>query len=355
MDTKKIGTFLATIRKEKGFTQKELANKIGVSNKAVSRWETGKGLPELSILHSLCNELGISIIEFINGERDSNNDKNEEVLKTIAYSNNEMKDKEKKYRKKVFILVCISLLAIFGIYFVYNNRPNENQIYQEIIEEANRKAYDRTDNIARDKLQVQRNQKGNSIYFDGIEYIDPGYYYFLEVEPRYSVDEQYLIMYHDGEMYNNYLQAVGGRRNIISRMIDDYNYDLKDVSKNILVEGDFIEVHGCSYVYDSTVIGKFEKGMLYYRGIDQIVDPRGNYYMQLDQMDCHEVANRLSNFYEYISNQGFKIVHFDIIVTVDQDIHRFFNVLIDDDNLEKHLEEAYEGKDDKIIQYYYGD
>ena len=353
MDTKKIGNFLATIRKEKGLTQKELSDRIGVSNKAISRWETGSGLPEISILNLLCDELGISIIEFINGERDSNDNRQEEVLKTIKYSNKEIKDKDKKYRKKVCILASISLLIILGIYFVYNNRPNENQIYQEIIEEANQKAYDSTDNVARDKLQVQRNQRGNSICFDGIEYTDPGYYYFLEVEPRYSVDEQYTIMYHDGKMYNNYAREVGGRGNVISRMINDYNYDLKDVSKNILVEGDSIEVHGFSYVYDSAVLRNFEKGMLYDRGIDQIVEPHGEYYMQLDQMDCHEVANRLSNYYKYISDQGFKMVHFDITVTVDQDIHHFYNVLIDDDSLEKHLKEAYEGKDD-MIQYHFG-
>lgn len=68
MDQQKIGTFIAEVRKKKSFTQRELADRIGVTNKTVSRWETGKYMPDLATIQSLCKELDISVNEFISGE-----------------------------------------------------------------------------------------------------------------------------------------------------------------------------------------------------------------------------------------------------------------------------------------------
>ncbi|MDD3416257.1 MAG: helix-turn-helix transcriptional regulator [Lachnospiraceae bacterium] len=61
MDQQKIGTFIAEVRKKKSFTQSELADRIGVTNKTVSRWETGKYMPDLATIQSLCKELDISV------------------------------------------------------------------------------------------------------------------------------------------------------------------------------------------------------------------------------------------------------------------------------------------------------
>lgn len=69
MDPEKTGAFIAELRKEHCLTQKELAEKIGVSDKAVSKWETGRGFPDVSILQALSRELGISVTELINGEK----------------------------------------------------------------------------------------------------------------------------------------------------------------------------------------------------------------------------------------------------------------------------------------------
>ncbi|MCM1165210.1 MAG: helix-turn-helix domain-containing protein [Lachnospiraceae bacterium] len=70
-DTKKTGAFIARLRRERGLTQKELADKIGVTDKAVSKWERGRGFPDVSLLESLSEELGVSAAELINGERSS--------------------------------------------------------------------------------------------------------------------------------------------------------------------------------------------------------------------------------------------------------------------------------------------
>ena len=69
MNQEKIGKFIATLRKEHSMTQKELAQQLGVSDKTVSKWETGRGMPEISIMQSLCEILGISINELLSGDK----------------------------------------------------------------------------------------------------------------------------------------------------------------------------------------------------------------------------------------------------------------------------------------------
>lgn len=68
MDANKTGAFIAEMRKKNGLTQKELAKKLLVSDKTVSRWETGKGYPEIEVLPYLSKVLGVSINEILNGE-----------------------------------------------------------------------------------------------------------------------------------------------------------------------------------------------------------------------------------------------------------------------------------------------
>ena len=63
-----IGRFIAQKRKEKNYTQEQLAEKLGISNKTVSKWETGKCMPDYSIVKKLCDELEITIAELIDGE-----------------------------------------------------------------------------------------------------------------------------------------------------------------------------------------------------------------------------------------------------------------------------------------------
>lgn len=72
MNINRIGNFITEKRKEKNLTQAQLAEKLGVSNKTISKWENGKCMPDYGIIENLCKELGITIQELIYGE---NNDK----------------------------------------------------------------------------------------------------------------------------------------------------------------------------------------------------------------------------------------------------------------------------------------
>ena len=68
MDQVRTGRFIAARRKEKGLTQKQLAEKLGISDKTVSKWECGNGFPEISLLLPLCDELGITVNDLLSAE-----------------------------------------------------------------------------------------------------------------------------------------------------------------------------------------------------------------------------------------------------------------------------------------------
>lgn len=69
MDNLQFGAFVAQLRKERGMTQKELADALHVTDKAVSKWETGKGFPDMKLLEPLARALGVSLVELMRGER----------------------------------------------------------------------------------------------------------------------------------------------------------------------------------------------------------------------------------------------------------------------------------------------
>lgn len=68
MNQVKIGRFIAQCRKNKSLTQAQLAEKLNITDRAISKWETGKGMPDSSIMLELCNELGINVNELLSGE-----------------------------------------------------------------------------------------------------------------------------------------------------------------------------------------------------------------------------------------------------------------------------------------------
>ena len=107
MDQEKIGKFIQKLRKEKELTQQELANKLNVTDRAVSKWETGRGLPDLSIIKTLCEELDISINELLSGEKLNKKEYNEKleenIEKTIEYTN----DKIKSIKNKINITLIV--------------------------------------------------------------------------------------------------------------------------------------------------------------------------------------------------------------------------------------------------------
>lgn len=115
MDQKKIGSFLKTLRKEKGLTQEQLAENLNVSGRTVSRWETGTNLPDLSILIQLAEYYEIDIKELLNGERKSENmdqELKDTLLKVADYSELQRRKAAKAGNLAFGVMFVVCALAI---------------------------------------------------------------------------------------------------------------------------------------------------------------------------------------------------------------------------------------------------
>lgn len=129
MDQVKIGKFIASLRHQAELTQGELGEKIGVSNKTISRWENGNYMPDIEMLQLLSKEFDVSINELLAGERMSNEDLRQKadeniiaVLKTDVFSFDERRTYfKKKWRKEhaaLFVVLTLILIAACIIPFM---------------------------------------------------------------------------------------------------------------------------------------------------------------------------------------------------------------------------------------------
>ena len=114
MDQIKTGKFIASLRKEKGFTQVSLANRLGISDKTVSKWERGAGLPDVSLMLPLCEILEISVNELLTGEKLTDADYKEKAEVTIMSLVQEKKENKKRMLQSV-ICGIITIIAVCSL------------------------------------------------------------------------------------------------------------------------------------------------------------------------------------------------------------------------------------------------
>ena len=130
MDQVKIGKFIAQLRKEAGWTQETLGEKVGVTNKTISRWETGNYMPDIEMIQILSKTFGVSINELLAGQRLSDQEYRQKadenivsMLKESAFSREEkMLYLKRKWRKDhrtllVMLVLIILVLLILCVYF----------------------------------------------------------------------------------------------------------------------------------------------------------------------------------------------------------------------------------------------
>lgn len=113
MDPKKTGIIISEARKKLKMTQKDLADLLYVSDKAVSKWERGLCFPDISALIPLTEILKINLYDLLRGEKVNKEDVEETLKNTINYSNNEIKRKKKKYI--VISTIIISIIALISV------------------------------------------------------------------------------------------------------------------------------------------------------------------------------------------------------------------------------------------------
>ena len=119
MDQIKIGKFIAECRKKNNLTQMQLAEKLNINDRAISKWENGKTMPDSSIMLDLCNELKISVNELLSGEMinmESKNEKQEQVLLDMA---KQIEQKNKIIWTSMWVIMAVSIIALtIGLFTV---------------------------------------------------------------------------------------------------------------------------------------------------------------------------------------------------------------------------------------------
>ena len=128
MEQEKIGEFIAAQRKEKGMTQKQLGDALKISDKIVSKWECGKGLPDISIIMPLCELLNISVNELLSGEHlteDSYPEKAEEnMMQLIQETENQKRDSTRRYYFRTAAWILGNLLILLALIMTSASQKN---------------------------------------------------------------------------------------------------------------------------------------------------------------------------------------------------------------------------------------
>lgn len=114
MNQHDIGLFIASKRREQSLTQEQLAEKIGVSNKTVSKWETGKTMPDYSVVELLCQVLNISVSELIAGKEKESNTKDSSNEADIALLSYKIEQLEKSQYSNVATNKTVKTGISFG-------------------------------------------------------------------------------------------------------------------------------------------------------------------------------------------------------------------------------------------------
>lgn len=131
MNNQEFGTFISSLRKEKGLTQLALAEQLHISDKAVSRWENGKNYPDIEILEPLAKALDVSISELIACKKIESNEAAILSMTEQVYIN-EMRKNKKKKRIIIFISVLLAVLLILLISYPFAHQYGDN-LYDKFV------------------------------------------------------------------------------------------------------------------------------------------------------------------------------------------------------------------------------
>lgn len=290
MNQEKIGKFISKERRNKNLTQKELADKLNISEKTISKWECGKGLPEISLMQPLCKEIDITITELLNGEKSPKEDK--AIVDYFKYEK-----KRSKKRITLFIITSILLITfILSTITYYINNYGKIVIY-ELSGESENFSYtngmfikSNTKNIlSSGELIVKNSEKisesniisvilksDNQIIIGGNTYLsieDNGYNEIFTKEKINNINNWYLeITYEDDDTiktekiklnnkvilkntnyFNKVIQSISSEKNTNKTEKETTNKSLAEI-KSKLISKDYVQK-------SSTILKKEVKNM----------------------------------------------------------------------------------------------
>lgn len=196
MDNIKIGQFIKLMRVEKQMTQQQLADKLQVTNKAVSKWERGLNFPDITILEKLADELGISVAELLHGEKTDKAEKEIPIVNTMHYADMKVKQERKSnylWMKIILIMIIIGYaFMLFITQFIYTNTNSNTTTNQVMI----------NDIFADDYLEMLSTFEGMYVgdnvsishLFDELPLADIAHLYHIE-ENKLNVDYKETLWY----------------------------------------------------------------------------------------------------------------------------------------------------------------
>ena len=244
MNTEKIGKFIAKKRKEKNYTQKELADKLSVTDRAVSKWERGMGCPDISLLEDLSKILDISIVELLNGEEKENIEIIEkDIINSMKYSKTNTKNEiinNLNIILSTLIIFIVILLLSFNIFNSYKLNKVEKDDYNDPyvtqksvknienyinIIKSNKGKYNEDDykNILKYVNNLEQLLRSNYLYQNTFKAKD--YYKFIEYY------NQNLYTKYNGLNKSLYYILIKYDQNIIDNMLlyETKNDNIKDM------------------------------------------------------------------------------------------------------------------------------
>lgn len=118
MTQENVGAFMQKMRREKGMTQKELADILHISDKTISKWETGKGIPDVSYLENICTALGVTINELLSGQKLPPEEYPQKAEDNMLYLLQENHETKKQNRMSLLLGGILLILGVTGLFMV---------------------------------------------------------------------------------------------------------------------------------------------------------------------------------------------------------------------------------------------
>ena len=303
MNYEVIGIFISKKRKEKNMTQKELASKIGVTDKAVSKWERGLGCPDVSILELLANALDVSILEILKGRKIENEvipvtEMDDYVKETINYSNKTIRNKYEKIILNIltFIIIGIcSFLFIINInHIIYLNKTYEYNFENNMFNEINKNINMIDENIK--IIKEKSNIFNKEDYIKLIQKIDN---YFNKIKNvsilKYKGIQKFKL---------NDLNNLDSEIPSILEIVDGYrllaNYDSSMLEYKELLQLSYVsKIYSSQYLYNEPILSYQYK----------IISEDNNLYIDKIQARIYEFTYRINEFL-YFTNNVIKVGEF---------------------------------------------
>ncbi len=319
MNPEKTGALIAQLRKEKNITQKDLAKKIGVTDKAISRWETGRGYPDVEILPDLAKALSVSINELLNGELQQKGQSVIVPYGNLEYVCNAAKLNKQKQKKQLFVIIAVSLVIVivcianqlhsFAEYLVgsdnciiqsdysYLMYYNEKYVpldtgYIEKHQPSKNRAYDcKIGEVAVDIAKIEGYSfidrlfcEDRLYYIKGIPNDDIVYLYtdYDLLVTQYYVKEEKLEYYNEilkkAEPINYYAQIEQKDNNLkdiqISQEIVNAIKEAEKFEKDLTVDTSTNRSNGEEFVF----VHAYEENMIFYQLKGEILYKNEKYY-----------------------------------------------------------------------------